>query len=368
MEDINGGGRDKSRTNKQGVSFTRLANENREGTDGSASSGWKGLSRVLADDPARAQDDDSMLPTEDNKAGEALKSLYEEALAYLDQAYTSVRAGEDFSIEKGEAIIDRIVEIGPDQDTLYVLALHKDYRERYLSSHAVNVAIFSIRLAQNLGFDKARLKKLGLAALLHDIGTARVAEDIIYKKGGFTKKEMGIFRQRPVHGHEILSKFGGTHPWLAETALQVYERIDGSGYPHGLREDEINEYARIIGLVDVYEAMIHSRPQRERFLHFSAIKEIIKTGKEKFARRYLKALVNIFSIFPLYSYIELNSGAIGRVIGTHPDQPLRPRLQILYDSRRNTLPAARIVDLPEHPLLNIVGSVEAGAVEENSAG
>ena len=180
----------------------------------------------------------------------------------------------------------------------------------------------------------------------------------------FRSKEMGILRQRPVYSHEILTGFGDDWRFLAETALQVYERIDGSGYPHGLKRDEINEYARIIGLVDVYEAMIHSRPQRERFLHFSAIKEIIKTGKDKFARRYLKALVNIFSIFPLYSYIKLNSGAIGKVIGTHPDQPLRPMLKIIYDSRRHRLPAERIVDLPEHPLLNVVGSVEADELED----
>ncbi|NOY70503.1 MAG: HD domain-containing protein [Deltaproteobacteria bacterium] len=364
MPDIKGEGRDESRTNKEGVSFTRLVNENKGGVDDPASSGWNGLSRSLGTDAASVSSDDgSGLPAEDNTDVEEFKSLYGEALDYLDHVYDLVGAGEEFSLEKGEAIIDRIVEIGPDQDTLYVLALHKDYRERYLSSHAVNVAIFSIRLAENLGFDKNRMKELGLAALLHDVGTARIADDIIYKKGGLTKKEMGILRQRPVYGHEILKRFGGTYRMLYETALQVYERIDGSGYPHGLRDDEINEYARIIGLVDVYEAMIHSRPQRERFLHFSAIKEIIKTGKEKFARRYLKALVNIFSIFPLYSYIKLNSGAIGRVIGTHPDHPLRPKLTILYDSRRKALHTERIVDLPDHPLLNIVDSFEAGELE-----
>jgi len=370
MEDSMESGNEVSRKGEKGVRFAGLAlesNGKEPPAELQSSSGWNGLSDHLEKESAPDSGGPSAgYPGGFDRPTDGLKPLYEEMLAYIEKVYASAGSGEDFSVKEGESLVKRIADFGADQDSLFVLALHEDYRKRYLISHAANVSIFSIRLAENLGFDKKRTVETGLAALLHDIGTVRIPEEIISKKAGLTQKEMGILRQRPVFSHEILSGLGDDWQYLAQTAIQVYERIDGSGYPYGLAGKEINEYARIIGLVDVYEALIHSRPQRERFLHFSAIKEIIKTGKAKFERRCLKALVNVFSIFPLYSYIKLNSGAIGMVIGTHPDRPLRPRLKIIYDSRGQRLPADRIVDLTEHPLLYIVDSVEVDSVDEKS--
>ena len=139
--------------------------------------------------------------------------------------------------------------------------------------------------------------------------------------------------------------------------MQVHERIDGSGYPRGLRGDEIHEYAQIIGLVDTYEALSHSRPYRGRFHHFYAIKEIIRTSKVCFQRKHLKALLNTVSIFPLSTLVRLNSNAIGRVIQAFPDCPMRPRLRIEFDSQGRRVLTDRIVNLPDNPLLYIVDSV-----------
>jgi HD-GYP domain-containing protein (c-di-GMP phosphodiesterase class II) len=163
-----------------------------------------------------------------------------------------------------------------------------------------------------------------------------------------------------------LRSFGDHSGYLAETAAQVYERIDGSGYPRGLRGDEIHEYAQIIGLLDMYEALIHSRPQRDKVTPFTAIKEVINTSKHRFQRKHLKSLLSIFTLFPIHSYVRLNSNAIGRVIETCADQPMRPKLQILYDSQRQKVLSERIVILPDNPLLNIVDSVSESEIQELS--
>jgi hypothetical protein len=155
---------------------------------------------------------------------------------------------------------------------------------------------------------------------------------------------------------------------LAECAVQVNERLDGSGYPQGLQGDEINEYAQVIGLVDMYEALVHSRPQREKFHHFKAVKEIIKSGKHLFKRKHLKALLNIFSIFPLHSYVRLNSDAVCKVVKTYPDQPMRPRIQIVFDSQQKRVLTERIINLPDDPLLYIVDSVVDEELQSLSEG
>lgn len=300
------------------------------------------------------------------------EALYEKAFSYLERIYPAAKKGEPFPLADGILIAEEMVDVITSEDFLYILALHQEYQRSDLRNHSVNVMVLSIRLSENLGFSRRKQVELGLSALLHDIGNAMIPDEIIHKAGELARKEREMFQQRPNFSYRILEPFGGTHPYLAETAIQVHERVDGSGYPRGLKGDEILEYAQIIGLVDVYEALIHKRPQRERFLHFAAIKEIISTGKQQFNRKYLKALLNSFSIFPIYSHVMLNSGAIGRVIGTYPDQPMRPKLKIILDSKKSRVLTERIIDLPEHPLLNIVDSIDEEEIysltEKNAAG
>ncbi len=356
------------------VRFSRLTDLRKSMAQGSAdnqSSIWSEMEQRVDEEQAALLPFGQLNPADelqqDKDVPQKLKMLYDQAVDYLNCCYESIRTGASFSLAEGLDIIDQIVTISPDKDSLFIIALHKDYRSHYIANHPVNVAILAIKLCESLGFERQRLVELGIAALLHDIGVVRIPDEIIYKNGALSKKELGIFKQRPNYSYEILQAFKTDHPYLAQTAIQIHERIDGSGYPHGIQQDEIHDYAQIIGLVDVYEALIHSRPQRERFLHFSAIKEIIRTCKHKFQHRYLKALLNIFSIFPLYSFVELNSGAIGRVIMTHPEQPLRPKLRIYYDSQKSRLLTERIVDLPEHPLLYIVDSINEEDIRQKAS-
>ncbi len=196
-----------------------------------------------------------------------------------------------------------------------------------------------------------------MAGLLHDVGMAAVPDKILYKQGKLNDAEKKIFRQRPNFSSKILRTLGPEYAYLAECAVQVYERIDGSGYPRGLKANEMHEYAQIIGLLDMYESLIHSRPQRAKHTPFAAVKEIINTSKNHFQKEYLKALLGIFTAFPIHSYVRLNSDAIGKVIETYPDQPLRPKIQIIYDSQKRKVLTEKIIALPEDPLLHIVDSM-----------
>lgn len=295
--------------------------------------------------------------TQDSQATIEKRSvLFTQANDYLRMAFDSVKQDKLFSLEPGFKILEKIVDTRTPIDALFLRAIHDEEAYDLMISPSVNVAIYAIKMAGNLGFSKTRQVGIGMVGLMHDIGMAKIPAELVYKQD-LTDEEFSIFKERPRYGYDILQVFNDDYPYLPECALQIHERIDGSGYPHGLQADEINEYAQIIGLVDIYEALIHSRPQREKILHFYAVKEIIKTGKDKFQQRFLKALLNTFSIFPLNSYVRLNSDAIGRVIQTYPDQPMRPKIQIIYDSQNKRVLTERYISLPEHSLLYIVDSV-----------
>jgi HD-GYP domain-containing protein (c-di-GMP phosphodiesterase class II) len=297
------------------------------------------------------------------KLGESRKLLYSEASAYIAEVLKALRNRKGFALEKGFEIIKKIVAVNDPQDPVLLLALHQDDWRQYVTQHPVNVAVFAIKVADHLGFEKANQVEIGVAGLLHDVGMAAVPENILYKKGRLNEAETKIFRQRPNFSSKILRTLGPEYAYLAECAAQVYERIDGSGYPRGLKAAEMHEYAQIIGLLDMYESLIHSRPQRVRKTTFAAVKEIINTSKKQFQKEYLKALLSVFTAFPIHSYVRLNSDAIGKVVETYPDQPLRPKIQILYDSQKRKVLTEKIVALPEDPLLHIIDSVSENEME-----
>jgi len=283
-----------------------------------------------------------------------IQSLYEDACFYVAKIFAAVKERKRFALDPGFRIVRQIVESYCPGDPLFVQTIQTDDQRNYLVNKSVNVSIYATRLARQLGYSKETQAEIGMAGLLHEVGMSLVPKQIMYKKGQLTRKELGIMQQHSEAGYKILLSCSDRYPYLAEVALQIHERVDGSGYPHGLKADEIHEYAQIIGLVDTYEALSHSRPYRDRFDHLHVIKEIIKTCKTRFRKKHLKALVNAFSIFPLSTHVRLNSNAVGRVIETYPDQPMRPRVLIEYDSQGRKVLTERIVNLPDHSLLYIV--------------
>ena len=290
--------------------------------------------------------------------------LYEEAATYMDEVLMALRNRKGFDLDKGFEIITKIVNYSHPQDPVLIMALHKDDWRRYVIYHAVNVAIFAIKMADHLGFDGSKQVEIGMAGFLHDVGMAVIPKNILFKQGRLNNNEAKIFRQRPNLSSKILRTLGSEYAYTAECAAQVYERTDGSGYPRGLKADEMHEYAQIIGLLDMYESLIHSRPQRGKWTPFAAVKEIINTSKNQFGKQYLKALLSIFTAFPIHSYVRLNSDAIGKVIETYPDQPLRPKIKIMYDSQKRKVLTEKIVALPEDPLLNIIDSISEKEVRQ----
>jgi len=348
------------------VKFRNLNPETKKKSSSKANQDQKLSFRKLAARDSHAATDRPAVKTRSNNLGNNRKGLYDKACVYLNQVLDAVKNRKSFALDPGFRILQKIAEIDHPRDELFIMAIHLDDRFKYVIHHSVNVAIYTLKMAEDLGFSKQSKLEVAMAALLHDVGMVAIPDKILYKQEKLSQQEIEILRERPNYSYKILRSFGDGFAYLAESAVQVYERVDGSGYPRAMRGEEIHEYAQIIGLLDMYEALIHSRPQREKLTHFTAVKEIINTCKNRFQRKHLKSLLNIFTAFPIYSFVRLNSNAIGKVIETYPDQPMRPKLKIVYDSQKRKVLTERIVALPDNPLLNIVDSVSESEIQELS--
>jgi HD-GYP domain-containing protein (c-di-GMP phosphodiesterase class II) len=245
-------------------------------------------------------------------------------------------------------ITDRLYE--------YAVSCTGDYDARIV--HSVDVTFASIKVGEGMGYNRKRLLELGLAAFLENVGMYLIPESILNKADKLSESEKAKIIEHPQISAGILSRMGEQYQWLADVAFQVHERADGSGYPRGLQGSEISEFASIVGLVDLYIALIGKRPHREKFMQTEAIKLILKEVKGMFPSKVLKTFLNQISLFPIGSYVRLNNKSIGRVTSTEKNQPLRPSIELIYDGLGSKLERREIIRLIDNPLLYITDSLK----------
>ncbi len=213
-----------------------------------------------------------------------------------------------------------------------------------LAHHSVNVCVFSIKIGQGLDYSDPDLKRQAFVALVHDLGMCRMPQSLLLKEGTLSPEEAEQIKQHPDFTYEIIKSFGQEFEWAAEIARQEHERENGTGYPLGLRGDDIHEMAKVIGVADIFEAFTHPRTFRKTFISNEALQKVIEMRGKFCSSRIIKALMNQVTMFPLGSYVELNTGEIGRVEET-TENLLSPTVRVLYDSHGRRLPEQRIVNL-----------------------
>jgi len=238
----------------------------------------------------------------------------------------------------------------------YAMCAPKDSAE--LPTHTIDVTFTALMVGKGMDYDVGMQLKLGLAAFFENVGMYRIPTSLFKKKGKLDKKEIKMILKHPSDSHEILRQMGERYQWLAEIALQVHERSDGSGYPYGLRKGEIYELSSIIGLVDTYITMIGERPYRKKLVSTNAIKFIVEDAENLFPPKIRKIFLNQITLFPINTYIRMNNKSIGRVLATDKQRAMRPIIEILYDGEGNKLQKRELIRLSENPLLYITGCVD----------
>ena len=220
-----------------------------------------------------------------------------------------------------------------------------------LVEKSVMMMLYAIKMGRQLRFNEDELHALVLAGMLHHIGMAQISADIRHKKKKLKPAEMDRIHAAPERGVEYLRQCGIRDDRILTAASQAQERFDGSG-PAGLKGNEISRTARIIGLLSMFEALIHYRPYRKRLLPRDAIRELLIHHKSTFDPAFLKCLIDAISLYPVGTYVQLNSGDIGQVIRVHRRLPLRPVVHLSMDRHGNGI-MPRDVNMQAQPTLMV---------------
>ncbi|MEK6775923.1 MAG: HD-GYP domain-containing protein [bacterium] len=323
----------------------------------------KGVSTLISKDELRRKSSGMLDEKSDSKSEDGdwiygdVDKIYEDAKKQVGLAMDHGKSGQTFSVDEVAECTARMVQSLMAGDRLYLKAVYTRHSSTDLISHSLNVAIFALKVGMGLSYSENQLIRLGTVALLHDIGMAKLDAGIINKEDVLTKEEYEEMKRHPEYSYEMLTRLGRQYEWIATVVRQEHERINGKGYPRGLSGQDLHEYAQIIGLVDFYEALTHTRPQRRRFLPYDAIKIIVEQEKGVFAQKLIKTLLRKISVFPLEGFVKLNTNEIGKVVETSEERPLRPTVEILYQAEGQKLKVPRTISLKDNPLIYITSSV-----------
>ena len=296
------------------------------------------------------------------KETEKIKKIDLSFQNYINQVKTSILDNKSFKIDSALILINKIIN-SPDMiNELYQSSIHVSHEEDYAVSRSINTLVYALKIGQRMEYSKTQLLELGLAALLYDVGMFKIPESIIKKKGKLTGSEVALIRKHPEIGRDILSPFKKGHPYLSRVAYEHHERENGHGYPRGLKGDEICEYAKITGIVDTYEAMIHNRPHRKAITQHVSVKELICSKNLMFSSKIIKAFIKEISLYPIGSCVRLNNKAVGMVIRTDEKNPMKPVVKLFFDGKGKAVTEERIIKLSENPLLCIADTISVDEI------
>ena len=215
----------------------------------------------------------------------------------------------------------------------------------YTYMHSVAVCAMMVALARQLGLDEENIRAAGMAGLMHDMGKALLPIDVLNKPGKLTVAEFEIVKSHPERGHRLLSQDGTAAPMTLDVCLHHHEKIDGSGYPKGLKGDAISLYAKMGAVCDVYDAITSNRPYKAGWDPAESMRMMGQWAGVQFDPTVFKAFAKSLGIYPVGSLVRLASGRLGVVMDQSSASLTMPIVKVFFDSKALQRITPEIVDL-----------------------
>ncbi|MGM0875688.1 MAG: HD-GYP domain-containing protein [Bacillota bacterium] len=217
-----------------------------------------------------------------------------------------------------------------NRSVLNLLATTKIH-ENHVYTHSLNVSIYACQLAIKNGLPLKKIEEVGLGALLHDLGKMFIPTEVLNKPGKLTNEEFEQIKSHSELGFNILRKVHEIPLIVAHCALQHHERIDGAGYPRSLKGDQIHNYAKILSVADVFDAVTSHRVYRPAMLPHKGIELLYSGSGTQFDRKQIQFFKNCIAIYPQGLTVKLNDGRTGIVSKYNFNSVGRPEIRVIRD-------------------------------------
>ena len=266
----------------------------------------------------------------------AVISMFEEA-----------RMGKAVDTGGAQKLVEEITDsVSRNPGALISLARLKT-ADDYTYMHSVAVCAMMVALSKQLGLDETQTRLAGVAGLMHDLGKAAMPMEVLNKPGKLTDEEFAIIKRHPEEGYRLLLTGTDVDPMILDVCLHHHEKTDGSGYPKGLKDEQISLFAKMGAVCDVYDAITSNRPYKAGWDPAESLRRMAEWANGHFDTKVFQAFVKSLGIYPIGSLVKLSSGRLGVVVEQTGKSLTTPAVKVFYSTKSNMRIVPVVVDLSQ---------------------
>ncbi len=281
----------------------------------------------------------------------------------IEDITRSIEQGHKVRLEDARPVITACVDsIKANASAMFWMSRVKS-RDAYTAEHCLRVAIFTIAFARFLGLPDEDLHVAGMCGLLHDLGKLKVPDNILNKPGPLNAEELVVMKNHAHLGYELMKSDPALESIISDVSRHHHERMDGGGYPDNLEDSQISRFARIVSIVDAFDAMTSDRCYRDGMPASDAIRVLYQNRGTQFDAEMVEAFIRMVGLYPPGTLIELSTGEVALVVAVHPGKKLKPRVEVLLNADKQPV-EPRLIDLSQLPpdtLLDIAHPLPDGS-------
>lgn len=272
------------------------------------------------------------------------RNIKQQAASVIYNAIESVRKGEPLEVEKAYKLIAKMEKsITRNRDALVLLTRIRQ-RDEYTLMHSISVAAYVLNFCNFYKIPHKRTMSLAIGAMFHDIGKTLVPIEILNKPGKLTDDEFEEMKRHSRYSSQILKTAKGLPVEAYDMGLHHHERYDGTGYPDGLKGDEIKSGSQLVAIADVYDAITSDRCYRNAMGRLEGLRKIYEWSEYHFNKDLTHKFIRGIGVYPIGTCVKLESGRIGVVIGS-TENMIQPVVRIFFDEKRNVKMPLHDIDL-----------------------
>lgn len=274
--------------------------------------------------------------------------MWREAQAVSRRMLDAVRFGKELDVGEVRQAIGECVESVLKHPAASLWLARIKHRDEYTAEHCLRVALYAIALGKELGMLPLELEELGMCGILHDVGKIKVPDEILNKPGRLTDEEFLIMQAHTTYGWQLLMANREVPPAAVDVAYTHHERMDGLGYPRKLPAQRIPFKAKIIAVVDAYDAITSDRAYSEGRSSLEALRILFEAKGTQFDETVVLAFIQLIGVYPPGEIVELSTGEVGIIIGFEAGSKLKPRVLLVLDADKQPRPE-QVLDLARNP-------------------